>query len=50
MGAVEYPRAQFLRVVAQLNHLPGQPGNWSEFTPQLVARLCDEGLVAGDAI
>lgn len=50
MGAVEYPRAQFLRVVAQLSHLTGQPGNWSVFTPVLAARLRDEGLVGDEAI
>jgi leucyl/phenylalanyl-tRNA--protein transferase len=33
LGAVEYPRAQFLRMVAQITHLPGQPGRWAEFTP-----------------
>lgn len=33
LGAVEYPRAEFLRMVAQLTHLPGQPGSWVEFTP-----------------
>ncbi|WP_430390266.1 leucyl/phenylalanyl-tRNA--protein transferase [Dyella sp. 20L07] len=32
LGAMEYPRAQFLRMVAQLTHLPGQPGNWAPFT------------------
>jgi leucyl/phenylalanyl-tRNA--protein transferase len=32
LGAAEYPRAQFLRMVAQLTHLPGQPGSWAEFT------------------
>jgi leucyl/phenylalanyl-tRNA--protein transferase len=33
LGALEYPRAQFLRMVAQITHLPGQPGSWAEFTP-----------------
>lgn len=33
LGAVEYPRSQFLRTLAQLTHLPGQPGSWAEFTP-----------------
>ncbi|RDI97454.1 leucyl/phenylalanyl-tRNA--protein transferase [Dyella solisilvae] len=32
LGAAEYPRTQFLRMVAQLTHLPGQPGSWAEFT------------------
>jgi len=32
MGAVEYPRPEFLRMVAQLAHLPGQPGSWAGFT------------------
>jgi leucyl/phenylalanyl-tRNA--protein transferase len=47
MGAVEYPRAQFLRMVAQLNHLPGQPGNWAMYTPHLASQLRIEGLIAG---
>ncbi len=33
LGAVEYPRGQFLRMVAQITHLAGQPGSWAEFTP-----------------
>jgi leucyl/phenylalanyl-tRNA--protein transferase len=32
LGAMEYPRTQFLRMVSQLTHLPGQPGSWAEFT------------------
>ncbi|HEX7815367.1 leucyl/phenylalanyl-tRNA--protein transferase [Dyella sp.] len=45
MGAVEYPRAQFLRMVAQLNHLPGQPGPWAMYTPHLTAMLMADGLL-----
>jgi leucyl/phenylalanyl-tRNA--protein transferase len=41
LGAVEYPRSQFLRTLAQLTHLPGQPGSWAEFTP--LAQLTDGG-------
>ncbi|SFS11584.1 leucyl/phenylalanyl-tRNA--protein transferase [Dyella sp. OK004] len=33
LGAVEYPRDQFLRTVEQLTQLPGQPGSWERFTP-----------------
>lgn len=33
LGAVEYPRTQFLRTVSQLAHLPGQPGSWKAFAP-----------------
>ncbi|WP_243041140.1 leucyl/phenylalanyl-tRNA--protein transferase [Dyella sedimenti] len=33
LGAVEYPRPQFLRMIAQLTQLPGQPGSWAAFTP-----------------
>jgi leucyl/phenylalanyl-tRNA--protein transferase len=40
LGAVEYPRAQFLRTVAQLSHLPGQPGSWASFTA--LAQLTDQ--------
>ncbi|WP_114241471.1 leucyl/phenylalanyl-tRNA--protein transferase [Dyella sp. C9] len=32
LGAVEYPRAQFLRTIAQLSQLPGQPGSWAPFS------------------
>lgn len=35
LGAVEYPRAQFLRTVSQLSQLPGQLGSWAEFSPLL---------------
>lgn len=35
LGAVEYPRAQFLRMVEQLVQMPGQPGTWRRFTPLL---------------
>ncbi|WP_199097966.1 leucyl/phenylalanyl-tRNA--protein transferase [Dyella sp. ASV21] len=31
LGAVEYPRAQFLRMIAELTRLPGQPGSWARF-------------------
>ena len=40
LGAVEYPRAQFLRTVAHLSHLPGQPGSWASFTA--LAQLVDQ--------
>jgi leucyl/phenylalanyl-tRNA--protein transferase len=40
LGAVEYPRAQFLRTVAQLSHLPGQPGSWAPFTA--LAQVTDQ--------
>ncbi|MFC5741131.1 leucyl/phenylalanyl-tRNA--protein transferase [Dyella tabacisoli] len=39
LGAAEYSRARFLRAVAQLTQLPGQPGSWVEFTPLLSGRL-----------
>ncbi|TBR39632.1 MULTISPECIES: leucyl/phenylalanyl-tRNA--protein transferase [Dyella] len=35
MGAVEYPRGEFLRMVEQLVQVPGQPGTWRRFTPLL---------------
>jgi leucyl/phenylalanyl-tRNA--protein transferase len=41
LGAVEYPRPQFLRTVSQLAHLPGQPGLWKEFTP--LAQIAPSG-------
>jgi leucyl/phenylalanyl-tRNA--protein transferase len=33
LGAVECPRTEFLRTIAQLAQLPGQPGSWAPFTP-----------------
>jgi leucyl/phenylalanyl-tRNA---protein transferase len=40
LGAVEYPRAQFLRVIAQLTQLPGQPGSWAAFSEQAQLPAC----------
>ncbi|EIL97568.1 leucyl/phenylalanyl-tRNA--protein transferase [Rhodanobacter thiooxydans] len=36
LGAVEMPRAEFLRQVAQLGRKPGLVGSWAAFTPRLI--------------
>lgn len=36
LGAVEIPRAEFLRQVAQLTRKPGLVGSWAAFTPRLI--------------
>lgn len=36
LGAVEIPRAEFLRQVAQLVRRPGLVGSWAAFTPRLL--------------
>ena len=36
LGAVEMPRAEFLRQVAQLVRKPGLVGSWAAFTPRLI--------------
>lgn len=36
LGAVEMPRAEFLRQVAQLTRKPGLVGSWAAFTPRLI--------------
>ncbi|HJW06618.1 MAG TPA: leucyl/phenylalanyl-tRNA--protein transferase [Rhodanobacter sp.] len=36
LGAVEMPRAEFLRQVAQLTRTPGLVGSWAAFTPRLI--------------
>jgi leucyl/phenylalanyl-tRNA--protein transferase len=36
LGAVEMPRAEFLRQVAQLVRQPGLVGSWAAFTPRLI--------------
>lgn len=44
LGAVEYPRGEFLRMVEQLVQVPGQPGSWQRFSPSLTEtwhRLCN---------
>ena len=41
MGAVEYPRVQFLRMIGQLTALPGQPGHWRRHTHALAEGVAD---------
>ena len=36
LGAIEWPRAQYLQAVAGLSRQPGQPGNWAAFTRCLI--------------
>lgn len=36
LGAIELPRAQYLREVAELREGQGQPGNWAGFTGELI--------------
>ncbi|WP_027484924.1 leucyl/phenylalanyl-tRNA--protein transferase [Rhodanobacter sp. OR87] len=36
LGAVEMPRAEFLRQVARLGQLPGLVGSWAAFTSRLI--------------
>jgi leucyl/phenylalanyl-tRNA--protein transferase len=36
LGAVEMPRAEFLRQVARLTRTPGLVGSWAAFTPRLI--------------
>ena len=36
LGAIEMPRAEFLRQVAQLTRTPGLVGSWAAFTPRLI--------------
>ena len=36
LGAVEMPRAEFLRQVAKLTRTPGLVGSWAAFTPRLI--------------
>ncbi len=36
LGAIEMPRADFLRQVAQLTRTPGLVGSWAAFTPRLI--------------
>ncbi|RCS30783.1 leucyl/phenylalanyl-tRNA--protein transferase [Rhodanobacter denitrificans] len=36
LGAIEMPRMEFLRQVAQLGRMPGLAGSWADFTPRLL--------------
>ncbi len=36
LGAIEMPRAEFLRQAAQLTRTPGLVGSWAAFTPRLI--------------
>ncbi|HEX7748385.1 MAG TPA: hypothetical protein VF445_06500 [Bordetella sp.] len=44
LGAVEMPRADFLRQVARLGQLPGLVGSWAAFTPRLIQPCAGSGF------